>query len=108
MTAYLNRITHNNIIFKGTVVPDVNTDHQKIIVADFRCFPTAGAQMDCHMLTKVVSVTYHQSPDLRLRAKAKYLWPATNHAIGKKVIVFPNLDIFANHYISVNDCAGAN
>jgi hypothetical protein len=108
MPAYVHTITHNNLIFDRAIMSDVRSNHKQIIVSYFRKTSLIKTPMDCHLLTKGVVITYHKTAYLGIRTQTQFLRPAANHTIGRKVIVLADIDIFANHYISIKHCTGTD
>jgi hypothetical protein len=108
VTPYLHKVTHDNPIFKCAVVPNVRTDHKEIIISYSRQRIRMNAHVDCHLLVNNVSVTYHKPAGLAVWGQTQCLRAATNHTIGKKVIIFPNLDALVNHHIGIKYRVGAD
>jgi hypothetical protein len=57
--------------------------------------------MYCNLLTNNIVVADYEPPYFVIRTQTEHLRPAANYAIGKKVVVFSNRDIFANHNIGL-------
>ena len=96
MAAYLHIVAHNNFIFKYAVMPDMYTDHKQILIADFRRTVFMHTRMNCYLLTNDIIITYHQPSKLTIRIGSEDLRFSTDRAVGKKLIIFPDLDILAD------------
>jgi hypothetical protein len=106
--AYLHTVAHNNPVFKRTVMPDVYTNHQKIIIPYLRSFPSMDTRMYCNLLTNNIVVADYEPSYLVIHTQTKYLWHSSDYAISKKVVVFSNRYIFSNHNIGVEHCTGTD
>jgi hypothetical protein len=101
VTSYLNEIAHNNLISKYAVVSDVGADHDKVVVSDYGLCPGMHARMDGNLFVKGVSITYQKFAYFVFKAQIQCLWSAANNTIRKKMIVFSDFNILANHHIGL-------
>jgi hypothetical protein len=64
------------------------------------------AWMNRYLLANNIIIANYQTTDLRIVVDAKQLRQASNHAVGKKMVVLPDFDILANNYIRIKYRAG--
>jgi hypothetical protein len=108
MPAYLGVIAHHNFVFEYAIVPDMDADHEQVVVSHLRNLVRVHAGMNCHLFPNDVSVPDDQTAELGILAHAKDLWLAPYGAVGKKVVVPANPDIPANRHVGFNDRTGTD
>jgi hypothetical protein len=105
---YLHKIAQNGVVFNRAVVPDVDVDHEEIVVADFRAGVRMHTRMDSHMFVHLVPVAYYEPADFGVSVQTHNLRFAADDTAGKEAIVPADLDIFADDHVCLEYRTGTD
>jgi hypothetical protein len=108
MTAYLDVVAHDNLVFNQAVVAYMNTNHKEIIIADSGKAVGIHAGVDCDLFANYVSIAYNEAAYRGVGFQAEYLRLAADCTGWKKLIAASNPDVWSDEYICVQNGIGAD